>query len=296
MDIIDLQDRQRKTQREMNDLESLLETQKQTVSVEIQKAEKGGDEGKKHLADMFSRLEKMETRIQQVTGLSEEDRYHFQQITGGLKNLEQSLQKKLAPMEQQIRSLESQMKTVLESYQGLILQMQNIASLQKSAMERLAKVEGDIKLKSTPPVQARVPEAPQEMKQPVPVPQEPGPVEMYEKAMEKSREGDYESARSMFKEFLGKYPKEDLASNAQYWIGETYYAQGKFEEAILQFDKVIQLYPKSDKAPGAILKEAMSFCNLGDKEGCRLFLNKVIQDFPRSSEAEKAQQELKKLN
>ncbi len=289
--VIDLQNRQRKTQGQLNDLESRLETHRQILAAEIQKLKKEGDPLKKHLADMFSRLERMETRIQEITGLSDEDRYRFHQIIGGLKNMEQSVNRKFVPLEQQIQSLEAQVRTLLESYQELISQIQAFEKLEKNAMARLAKVEHNVKSLSLDRV--KVPAKPPAAEQPVP--KQKAHQEFYNKAIQKLKSGDYELARKMFEEYLRKYPSENLAPNAQYWIGESYYNQGKYEEAILQFDKVVRNHPKSDKVAGAILKEAMAFCKMGDNEGCRLFLNKVMQDFPKSPEAKKAEQELEKL-
>jgi len=38
-----------------------------------------------------------------------------------------------------------------------------------------------------------------------------------------------------FVEFIKRFPKHDLADNAQYWIGEGYYAQKKYEPALTAY-------------------------------------------------------------
>ena len=45
---------------------------------------------------------------------------------------------------------------------------------------------------------------------------------LYSYAIELNRQRKYTDARGKFQEFIKKYPNDQLAGNAQYWIGETY--------------------------------------------------------------------------
>ena len=49
--------------------------------------------------------------------------------------------------------------------------------------------------------------------------------------------------------FLEKHPQDDLASNAQYWLGETYYVRKNYQDAAFAFAEGYQRYPESRKAP-----------------------------------------------
>lgn len=106
---------------------------------------------------------------------------------------------------------------------------------------------------------------------------------------------EYKAAIARFKEFLRKYPQSTLADNAQYWIGESYYALREFDQAILEFDAVRRKYPKGDKVPAALLKQGFAFAELGDKVDARLILQELIDRYPQSQEATKAKQKLKAL-
>jgi len=76
---------------------------------------------------------------------------------------------------------------------------------------------------------------------------------------------------------MNRYPKDELAANAQYWIGETYYAEKKWNDAIVEFQKVLKEYKGSDKVPDALLKIGMSFQAQGDCENALLFFDEILQ-------------------
>lgn len=115
----------------------------------------------------------------------------------------------------------------------------------------------------------------------------------YEAAFRLLEQKDYQLAISRFREFLKKYPKSRLASNAQYWIGESYFALRHFDQAILEFDEVRRIDPQGDKVPAALLKQGFAFAELGEKVNARLILQEVVEKYPQSPEAAKAKQRLK---
>ncbi len=117
----------------------------------------------------------------------------------------------------------------------------------------------------------------------------------YEEAMKLLDRKDYKTAIARFRDFLKKFPKSDLADNAQYWIGESHYALKEFDQAILAFDEVERQYPNGDKVPAALLKQGFAFAELGDKVDARLILKKLMDRYPQSQEAVKAKQKLKAL-
>lgn len=117
----------------------------------------------------------------------------------------------------------------------------------------------------------------------------------YEIAWSALDKKDYRLAIQRFKDFLKRYPKSNLADNAQYWIGESYYALREFDRAILEFDAVRRKYPQGEKIPAALLKQGYSFAELGEKVNARLILQEVIEKYPQSPEAMRAKQKLKTL-
>lgn len=152
---------------------------------------------------------------------------------------------------------------------------------------RLAELDG--KVKNPPPSSVKI-------VAPMPTPPEvTSKDDVYNLAREKLEKKEHAAAQKLFGEFLTKWPADPLASNSQYWIGESFYAQKKYREAILEFRKVSDKYPKSDKTPDALLKIGYSFAALGLKDEARLFLDEVIRTHPTSPAAKLAKSKIAEL-
>ncbi len=95
--------------------------------------------------------------------------------------------------------------------------------------------------------------------------------------------------------YLRKYPDSPLSDNAQYWIGECYYAQRDFNNAILAYYDVTRRYPKGDRVCAAMLKQGLAFAELGDAADARIVLERLIQSHPDCEEASQARAKLSAL-
>lgn len=122
------------------------------------------------------------------------------------------------------------------------------------------------------------------------------PSEAYGLAYNDYLKGNYDLALLGFQNFLVHYKGTSLTSNAQYWIGESYYGKKEFVKAIEAFDKVVSDYSKSDKVPGAILKAGYAFIELGDKAKARSYLKTVVENYPLTNEAKLARNRLAEIN
>jgi tol-pal system protein YbgF len=121
------------------------------------------------------------------------------------------------------------------------------------------------------------------------------PDALYLKGLDSLKAGDVVTARDQFTKFLEQNPKHDLAANAHYWIGETYYSEKNFEPAILSYQEVIKSYPGKDKVVAAMLKQAMAFEAIKDSKSAKFVLKKLVEGFPKSEEARKAKDLLKEI-
>lgn len=107
--------------------------------------------------------------------------------------------------------------------------------------------------------------------------------------------GNYGLARQEFTEFLRLFPVSSLADNAQYWMGESYYAEGNFREAITSFERVLDNYPGGDKGSAAMLKLGFSYQKLGDNSRARAYLERVSEKYPGTDEARIARERLEEM-
>lgn len=105
----------------------------------------------------------------------------------------------------------------------------------------------------------------------------------------------YDEALALFKAFLTHFPKDDLADNAQYWIGEIYYDIENYPSAILAFKEVVTVYGDRNKAPDALLKIGYAYIALDDPNNARIFFKRVIKNYPFSDAEAKAREKLKEL-
>lgn len=129
-----------------------------------------------------------------------------------------------------------------------------------------------------------------------PAPRPPDPEEDYTQAIRVLRdEKSFAKARGLLNGFISKYPTHELADDAQYWIGQSYFQQENYRDAILAFNKVQVDYANGDKAPEALLMEALSFLNFGDRASAREFLDDVMKKYPDSNAAATARKRLESL-
>ncbi len=115
---------------------------------------------------------------------------------------------------------------------------------------------------------------------------------IYQLALKKLDSGDTARARELFTEFLAKWKSDQYAPNAQYWLGESYYAERRFNDAIVEFQKVLKDWKSSEKTPDALLKIGMSFQAQGDCQNAVLFFEEVIGSHRSSSAARSAKEKL----
>ena len=117
----------------------------------------------------------------------------------------------------------------------------------------------------------------------------------YDAGMAALRAGSYDKAVASFGEVVTNYPNGDLASNAQFWIGESYYTKGDLESAVTSYRKVLGDWPNSRKAPDAMVKLGFSLSDLKRTGEARSTLEEVVRKFPGTPSAQLAADRLKRL-
>ncbi|GAC1554217.1 MAG: tol-pal system protein YbgF [Myxococcales bacterium] len=98
---------------------------------------------------------------------------------------------------------------------------------------------------------------------------------IYALAVKKLDAGETGRARELLTDFLARFRSDPLAANAQYWLGETYYAERRYKDAIVEFQRVLKERKASEKVPDALLKIGLSFQASGDCAKARLFFDEV---------------------
>lgn len=102
-------------------------------------------------------------------------------------------------------------------------------------------------------------------------------------------------ARAGFQRVFDADPSGELADNALFWIGETYFAAGDFTSAISHYRRVSQQYGDQNKAPDAVYKLALAYAKTGDLALARQTFQEVITRYPYSTSAASSKAELERI-
>jgi tol-pal system protein YbgF len=104
--------------------------------------------------------------------------------------------------------------------------------------------------------------------------------EQYQYAFDLLRQANYDEAEKALHAFVEQHPKDFLAGNAQYWLGETYYVRGRYQDAAVAFAEGYQKYPSNSKAPDNLLKLGMALGQTGKKGDACVAFSELTKRFP----------------
>lgn len=120
------------------------------------------------------------------------------------------------------------------------------------------------------------------------------PEKQYAQALITFERRQYAVACEQLERFAARYPKHALAPNAQYWIGESLYAQDKLADAASAFQQILKTNPAHHKTPDALLMIIQIKLRQGDIAGARKDQEALARRYPGSSAAKRAAQALEK--
>jgi tol-pal system protein YbgF len=118
---------------------------------------------------------------------------------------------------------------------------------------------------------------------------------LYSNGLRDITSGKYDLARQEFQDYLKFYGDTDLASNAQFYLGEIAYSQRNYDQAVTEYDRVLTNYPKSFKLAPARFKKGMALIELGQKNTGIRELREVVKRYPGTEEERRARAKLKEL-
>src|SRR5678815_5420039 len=103
------------------------------------------------------------------------------------------------------------------------------------------------------------------------------PTRMFDTAMADYAAGQFTLAVTGFEAFLRSFPRSEMADDAQFQIGESYFALNRWTEAIAAYNAVTQNYPMGDKVSQAFYKRGLAQERLGQIDAARESWNNVLQ-------------------
>jgi tol-pal system protein YbgF len=243
------------------------------------------------LTRQLTKISELEKQIQQMTSRYEESNYKIQQLSDRLSNISNDNQLRLQQLESNkaINDKVNPAKEVtVKKNQNNILNLEEVNEEEENnAKEKTVQAE-NIKPKEKEKVN----------KPKTKVLPKVSIAEQYKYAMTVMKSGDFEKAEIAFKEFVDTHSKHELAGNAQFWYGETFYIRQLYEDAAAAFLEGYQKYPNSSKAPENLLKLGVTLGELGELEqGCKMIVN-LKKAYPKTdvSILQKSSYEKKRFN
>lgn len=120
----------------------------------------------------------------------------------------------------------------------------------------------------------------------------PEPTHLYDTATQDLTQGRYGLALTGYRDFLRRFPDSDLADNAQYGVGECFFAQAQFDSALVEYARVGARWGEGDRAPAALYKLGLCEDRLGRAADARRSFEDLVKRFPQSGEAQLARDRL----
>lgn len=118
---------------------------------------------------------------------------------------------------------------------------------------------------------------------------------LYSNALRDVNGKHYDLATQEFQDYLKYYGDTDLASNAQFYLGEVAFMQNQYQMALDDYNKVIENYPKSFKTASARMRKGFCLAELGQKASAVRELRAVVRLYPGTDEAKRAAAKLKEM-
>jgi tol-pal system protein YbgF len=290
-DINDLKRNSFEMQKELNVLRQ--KTDAATKEVGSLKMGKEGSLGavREGQAEINSRLTEISQDLQSLRGRFEENKYYVEKTLKDSGTDRDLLRTQIQGLEAQVKALRDRLGGAPEAAaptpgaQAALSEGPKKPSLSPSPSPSPGeKAPGQMKKETAPAEQTAPAESASEER-----------VKAYDEAYQAFKDKKYKEARRKFESFIKNYPKNDLTDNAQFWIGETYYAEKDYEGAILAYETLLKKYPGSAKTSAAMLKQGLAFTDIGDAKTGTIILRRLIEKFPDSKEAAVARKKIAQL-
>ena len=252
-----------------------LQTQVQQLQDALQHLQQSNDERMgvlQHLveqtADNVNRMSQTMTTLQQQIQSQNESGSKIDQVSGQVQGVHDSvdeLKSRIAKLDKELQDLQSQ--------------LQNVSAQPAGQAGAQPGMQGGA------PQGAMTPQAPPQAQAP--------PVEqLYQSGLRDYTSARYDLANGEFSDVVKYYPQDDLAGNAQFYLGEIAYRKGDYPTAIKYYDAVLEQFAGSTKAPASQLRKGQAELDSNQRDAGIRDLRSLIQRYPDTPEAAQGRSKL----
>lgn len=205
-----------------------------------------------------------DARLQQ---LEERTRGNHQELDEKVAELEDVLERATQILQRDSADVGAQ----LESLQGQVSTLEGQVAELRHVMETLKQEQAEARLGSSQAVGSPAAVAPQ-------VPQDRG--DHFNAALNDFQAESYGQARSLFLEYIKRYPNDARTGEAQYWVAASYLQENKPATALGEYRKVISAYPKSTAVNVALYGMGDAFYRLHACTDAKAALDALLKRKP----------------
>jgi tol-pal system protein YbgF len=222
-------------------------------------------------------------------------------LNGTMSGLQKSVQDVQANSGARLDTMSTQVQGLSDNLEEIKSRLgklnQQLVDLQNTVQSVDAKISGGSVPPGAAPASSPGGASAQPTGSPAGSPSGPAPSAdtLYSNGLRDITSGKYDLARSEFQDYLKYYGDTDLASNAQFYLGEIAYSQRQYSQAVSEYEKVLTNYPKSFKLAPARLKKGMALIEMGQKTPGVKELREVVKRYPGTEEERRARAKLKEL-
>jgi len=119
--------------------------------------------------------------------------------------------------------------------------------------------------------------------------------QLYTEALTAKQASKPDAAMDQFQRYLRWYGNTDMASSAQFHIGDIHFNAGRTDDAVKAFDRVLTEYPEGPKYPDAIYMKGLCYLKLNQKDKAATEFRNVNRRFPNSAAGRLAKDQLADL-
>ncbi|MBN1655837.1 MAG: tetratricopeptide repeat protein [Deltaproteobacteria bacterium] len=231
--------------------------------------------------------QKNDERITQLESTTQSDR---EQLSQRLANLEQVLEQsrnvltrdsadrgaQVDQLQEKIARLEGQMA---ELQHGIEVQLDKITNQNNELRQRVDQIARKAGI-DMPVAASEIPQDKQAH---------------YQAAYGAFKASEFSKARALFREYLSRYPSDEKADDAQYWIGTSYLSENKPATALGEFRKVIDEYGKGNAVEVALFGMAEAFFKLHACTDAKAALEALIKKRPTKKLLDIAKEKLREV-
>ncbi len=107
-----------------------------------------------------------------------------------------------------------------------------------------------------------------------------GPVELYNAAIRQYNRGSVRTARIGFEDFLRRYPNDELAPAAHFYLADLLVQEDRLDEAEDAFGEIPELFPTSDWVADALYRIALIQVEEEREDDARATLERLLNSYP----------------